>query len=385
MHRRPKADLLPLDSKIERTLQNLRRVTSAESRNMANQRERLQVIPEEEEEVERPQRPNTMEEFWRPIIQDEYSAVRQPPIEANNFEMKPALITMVQQHHFTGHPSEDPNEHLGRFMRMTNTIELNGVRPDVIKLQLFPFSLRDVATTWFDSLPVGSVNTWEELVEAYMRRFFPPALTTERRGEIIVFKQGEDESLYVAWERFKRLLKRYPMHGIDLTTHMDFFYHAMNYASKGIIDASCCEAFKRSVVEARELIEDLAKCNYKAPSEASGSNNRLKGNGLIELDRMTTIEAKLEAVLNKLGSNERRMHTAHEVGAMEERMRRSAEGLVDEEPYQVEEAKYMNEQRSYHFKPNPNLPTHYTPSLSNHENFSYGGGAQQGYRPGQNY
>ena len=37
----------------------------------------------------------------------------------------------------------------------------------------------------------------------------------------------------------------------------------------------------------------------------------------------------------------------------------------------------MSEQRSYHFKPNPNFPTHYTPALRNHENFSYGGGAQQ--------
>ena len=45
----------------------------------------------------------------------------------------------------------------------------------------------------------------------------------------------------------------------------------------------------------------------------------------------------------------------------------------------------MNEQRSYHFKPNPNLPKHYNPALKNHENFSYGGGAQQGPRPGQNY
>ena len=65
---------------------------------------------------------------------------------------------------------------------MENTVKLNGVRPDVIKLQLFPFSLRDMETTWFKSLPVGSVNTWEELVEAFMSRFFPPALTTERRG-----------------------------------------------------------------------------------------------------------------------------------------------------------------------------------------------------------
>ena len=65
---------------------------------------------------------------------------------------------------------------------MENTVKLNRVRPNVIKLQLFPFSLRDMAAKWFDSLPVGSANTWEELVEAYMSRFFPLALTAERIG-----------------------------------------------------------------------------------------------------------------------------------------------------------------------------------------------------------
>ena len=78
-----------------------------------------------------------------------------------------------------------------------------------------------------------------------MRRFFPPALTTKIKGEIIVFKLGEEESLYNAWERFKRLLKRCPIHGIDLATRMDIFYLAMNYASKGIIDASYCGSFKK--------------------------------------------------------------------------------------------------------------------------------------------
>ena len=51
----------------------------------------------------------------------------------------------------------------------------------MIRLQLFPFSMRDVATTCFESLPVGSVTNWEELVEAYMGRFFPPALKSKRR------------------------------------------------------------------------------------------------------------------------------------------------------------------------------------------------------------
>ena len=114
------------------------------------------------------------------------------------------------------------------------------------------------------------------------------------------------------------------MYGIDLTTQMDIFYHAMNYASKGIIDASYCEDFKRrSAEEARQLIEDLSKYNYKDPSEALGSSSKLRGSGLIELNQMIAIEAKLDAVMNKLGSNERRMHTAHEVGAVDEGERRT--------------------------------------------------------------
>ena len=74
------------------------------------------------------------------------------------------------------------------FLQMTNTMKLNGVGPEVIKIQLFPFLLRDMAATWFESFPYGSVNNWEELEEAYMSRFFPPTFTSERRGEIIVFK-----------------------------------------------------------------------------------------------------------------------------------------------------------------------------------------------------
>ena len=85
---------------------------------------------------------------------------------------------------------------MGRFLRMANTMKINGVRSDVIKLQLFPFSLWDTAASWFESLPYGSVNTSDELVEAFMGRFFPPALTSEMKGEIIIFKQRENESLY---------------------------------------------------------------------------------------------------------------------------------------------------------------------------------------------
>ena len=249
--------------------------------------------------------------------------------------------------------------------------------------------MRDITATWYESLPYGSVDTWEELVEAYLGRFFPPSLTLERRRDIIVFQKKEDESLYVAWERFKRLLKRCPMHGIDFKTRMEIVYHDLNDTSKGIIDASCCGAFKRkSAEEARDLIEDLAKCNMKAPSEFSKGSSR--GKGVMELSKMTAMEAKLDAIMHRMDKQEKKMHTAHEIGALErELMRRSADVPTEEDSYGAEEVKYMNEQRSYHFKLNPNLPTHYNPALRNHENFSYGGGAlhgpRQGHHPQQGY
>ena len=155
---------------------------------------------------------------------------------------------------------------------------------------------------------------------------------------------------------------------------MDIVYHALNDTSKGIIDASCCGAFKRkSAEEARDLIKDLAKCNMKAPSEFSRGNSR--GKGVMELSKMTAMEANLDAIMHRMDKQERKMHTAHEIGAVEiEQMRRSAEVPTEEDSYGVEEVKYVNEPRNYHFKPNPNLPTHYNPALRNHENFSYGGG-----------
>ena len=171
MHRKHDSDLIPADTELERTLRSLRKTKRAENAAMAD--ERHDQTEEQRTAARRPPITNTMEDFWRPIIQEEYSAIRHPTVDANNFELKPALITMVQQHQFTGHPTEDPNEHLGRFLRMANTVKLNGVRPEVIKLHLFPFSLRDIAATWYESLPYGSVDTCEELVEAYLGRFFP--------------------------------------------------------------------------------------------------------------------------------------------------------------------------------------------------------------------
>ena len=128
------------------------------------------------------------------------------------------------------------------------------------------------------------------------------------------------------------------------------------------------ELLKESAEEAKQMIEDLAKCNYRALFETSGSSSRLKGSGMMELNRMTAIEAKLDALMSKMGKHQRRMHSANEAETIDENEKRNSaeEGLAHEGAYQVEGEQYLNANKSYNFKPNLNLLTHYTPELRNH-------------------
>ena len=64
MHRRPVAELLPLDTMLERTLRNLKKVRIVEAVAMVEQEGTNHHVPVEPT-TERPQRQRIMEDFWR--------------------------------------------------------------------------------------------------------------------------------------------------------------------------------------------------------------------------------------------------------------------------------------------------------------------------------
>ena len=126
-------------------------------------------------------REHTLGDCWKPMLNDKNSEIRQRFINANNannFELKPSLISMVQQQQFGGHSSKDPNSHLSNFLELCGTIKMDGVDLDIIKLKLFPFSLKEKSRNWFHNLAQGSIETWGKMVEAFFMKFFPPQLTS---------------------------------------------------------------------------------------------------------------------------------------------------------------------------------------------------------------
>jgi len=74
-----------------------------------------------------------------------------PTAEVNNFELRPALISLVERDQFGGDPSENPNVHLRNFLTKCDTIKLNGVSTNAVQLRLFLFSLRDRAKDWLQN------------------------------------------------------------------------------------------------------------------------------------------------------------------------------------------------------------------------------------------
>ncbi|WCJ31676.1 hypothetical protein M5689_013148 [Euphorbia peplus] len=122
--------------------------------------------------------------------------VRRPSINADHFEIKPALLQMIQNNvQFFGMPSENPNTHLSTFLEICDTFKIHHVSLDAIRLRLFPFTLKDKAKSWLNSLPLNSITTWEALARAFLAKYFPLAKTDKIIKEITSFAQHETESL----------------------------------------------------------------------------------------------------------------------------------------------------------------------------------------------
>ncbi|GJY24746.1 zinc finger, CCHC-type containing protein [Tanacetum coccineum] len=93
--------------------------------------------------------------------------------EGNNMvPLQPNTIMFVQTGcSFHGLGFEDPIQHLKDFLRIVDSIDLNGDTRNTTHLRLFYFSLHDQAINWLDHLPAGSISTWDDLTTRFLTQF----------------------------------------------------------------------------------------------------------------------------------------------------------------------------------------------------------------------
>lgn len=241
----------------------------------------------------------TLKEYATPSTEEPQAIIVYPTVAGNNFEIKPALLNLVQQNQFSGSPTEDPNLHISSFLRLSGTIKEN---QEAVRLHLFPFSLRDRASAWFHSLEVGSITSWDDMRRAFLARFFPPSKTAKLRDQITRFNQKDGESLYEAWERFKEMLRLCPHHGLEKWLIVHTFYNGLTYTTKMSVDAAAGGALmNKNYTEAYALIEDMAQNHYQWTNERAVTTPTpsKKEAGIYEVSEYNHLAAKVEALTQK--------------------------------------------------------------------------------------
>ncbi|KAG9458363.1 hypothetical protein H6P81_002871 [Aristolochia fimbriata] len=224
-----------IDSEPERTLRQ--RLKEKQNQGNPKFREDMENIEgTHDEQARRPRR--TMEDFVTQSPNTSRTSIITPSIQANNFDFKPQLLLMLQTHYQFGWlANEDPNDHLERFLDLCATFKYNGVSDDAARLRLFKFTLGGRAKTWLNTLPAGSITTWEDLQKKFLGKYFPPAKTIKLRNEILQFLQESEEHLSEAWERFNGLLKKCPNHKI-FWSQIEVFYNGLNITTRSMIVAA---------------------------------------------------------------------------------------------------------------------------------------------------
>ncbi|GJV22501.1 zinc finger, CCHC-type containing protein [Tanacetum coccineum] len=81
----------------------------------------------------------------------------------------------------------DPNQHIEDFLKLVDSLDLDGDNRERTRLRLFQFSLRDQASNWLERLLAGSITTWEDLTTRFLAQFFPPGRTAKLCYNIMMF------------------------------------------------------------------------------------------------------------------------------------------------------------------------------------------------------
>ena len=108
----------------------------------------------------------TLREFSAPITANIRTGLT-INVGDNGYELKPALINMMQASQFCGKAHEDASAHLQYFLEIYSTFSIKVVTKDAILLRLFPFSLLGKEKQWFYTNKDRN-TTWDNCSTAFL-------------------------------------------------------------------------------------------------------------------------------------------------------------------------------------------------------------------------
>ncbi|GJY72556.1 hypothetical protein Tco_0476259 [Tanacetum coccineum] len=88
--------------------------------------------------------------------------------EKARFELKGQFLKELRDNAFSGTNGEDAVEHIEKFLKIVDSLDIPNVTHDQLRLSIFPISLIGAASKWLMDEPKNSITTWVDLTEFFL-------------------------------------------------------------------------------------------------------------------------------------------------------------------------------------------------------------------------
>ena len=144
-----------------------------------------------------------LSDYARPILKRPVTGIHASFSTGANFRVDSHVMSMLSIFH--DKPFEDSYRHIDELCQVCEINQIHNVSSYVMKMKLFPATLRDSTKEWF--LKSGKVFTfWTNMEEEFIRKYYSVGKTTSIRKAIHEFTQGPSETFYEVWRNLKTSL-----------------------------------------------------------------------------------------------------------------------------------------------------------------------------------
>ncbi|RVW12805.1 Retrovirus-related Pol polyprotein from transposon 297 [Vitis vinifera] len=197
----------------------------------------------------------------------------------------PHIVPLLPNFH--GMESENPYSHIKEFEEVCNTFREGGASIDLMRLKLFPFTLKDKAKIWLNSLRPRSIRNWVDLQAEYMEA-----------------------------------INACPHHGFDTWLLVSYFYDGMSSSMKQILETMCGGDFmSKNPEEAMDFLSYVAEVsrgwdepNSREKGKFPSQQTQNPKAGMYMLSEDVDMKAKVATLARRL--EELELKKMHEVQAI---------------------------------------------------------------------
>ena len=223
---------------------------------------------------------------------------------------------------FHGMENENPYTHIRDFEEVCTTFKEGAVDMDLLKMKAFPFTLKDKAKIWLNSLRPKTIRNWAELQAKFLKKFFSAHKTNNLKRKIYTFAAHDSERFYQCWERYLETISACPHHGFDTWMLVNHFYDGMSPSMKQLLETMCEGNFlSKNHDEAMDFLNYVAETSKRWDEPNPREVERMKPivnqkGGIFSLSEEMEMKVKLSSLTRRL--EELELRNRHEVHAVTE-------------------------------------------------------------------